>query len=167
MTMQEMANVDWRKLNREEVTAALDVNISVLTAQGVSRSNAEVGDYRHAKNGVLPRLRKLEEKINQSLCPLFDEKIFLSFSDPVPANRQLELAERVGYVNAGVMAINEARADLGEPPVPGGDTLYINQQLVPLSPNPANPELTEEEAESEAENLAREAIEIMAKRLEA
>jgi len=169
MTMQEMANVDWRKLNREEICAALDVNISVLTAQGVSRSNAEVGDYRHAKNGILPRLRKLEEKINQSLCPLFDEKIFLSFSDPVPANRELEMNERKTYTAAGILAINEARADLGEEPVDGGDDPLVSNLMVPLSSITANavpnPEMAQEEEETLAENLARSAMDIIKERL--
>lgn len=133
VTPDEMAYIGGKKITREEICIAFGVPISVLVSTDVNRANAESGDYRHAKNGVLPRLRKIEEKINERLLPLFDPKLFCAFDNPIKDDRAIVLAENTGYVNAGVLTLNEVRSDLGKEPVEGGDEPLVSALVMPLS----------------------------------
>jgi len=133
LSPDEMAYIEGDKVTREEIAIAFGVPISVLVSTDVNRANAEAGDYHHAKNGILPRLRKIEEKLNEKLLPMFDEKLFCAFENPVQEDRTIVLAENTQYVAAGVLTINDVRADLGKEPVDGGDEPLINSMLAPLS----------------------------------
>jgi len=91
-----------------------------------------VADYRHAKNGVLPRCDRFAEKLNEKILPLYDDRIFCAFDNCVPQDRELILKEQIGRVKVGIMLINEARAEQGLEPVEGGDVPYIDNRMMPL-----------------------------------
>lgn len=140
LTPEEMAYIEGKKITREEICIAFGVPISVLVSTDVNRANAESGDYRHAKNGVLPRLRKIEEKLNEKLLPMFDPKLFCAFDNPIKEDRTIILAENTQYVSAGVLTINDVRSDLGKEPIDGGDEPLVSGLLIPLSQAVAEPE---------------------------
>lgn len=132
-TMQELAYIDGKKITREEICAAFDVPIAALVATDVNRANAETADYRHAKNGVLPRCTKIEEKVNERLIPLFDERLFVAFEDPVPEDKEYRLREREAHIDKNIETINEIRTELGKEPVPWGDTGWFQTTLQPFA----------------------------------
>ena len=140
VTPDEMAYIEGKKITREEICIAFGVPISVLVSTDVNRANAESGDYRHAKNGVLPRLRKIEEKLNEKLLPMFDPQLFCAFENPIKDDRTIILAENTQYVGAGVLTINDVRSELGKEPIDGGDEPLVSGLLIPLSQAVAEPE---------------------------
>ncbi len=142
VTPDEMAYIEGKKITREEICIAFGVPISILVSTDVNRANADAGDNSHAKRGVLPRLRKIEEKINERLLPEFDPKLFCAFDNPVQDDRTIVLAENTQYVGAGIRSRNAVRAELGEEPVEGGDELLVPYNLIPLSQAVAEPEPT-------------------------
>jgi len=85
--------------------------------------------------------------MNERVLPLFDEKLFCAFDDPVPQNRELILKEQVGRVKGNIMLINEARAEQGLEPIDGGDEMLVDNRLIPISMAGAKPETPEEEEE--------------------
>ncbi len=133
VTPDELAYIEGKKNIREEICVALGVPISVLVSTDVNRANAETGDYRHAKSGVLPRLRKIEEKINERLLPMFDERLFCAFDNPVPEDRDFLLRKRTADLGSGVSTINEERIAEGKEPVDGGDEPLVPFSVAPLS----------------------------------
>jgi len=70
-----------------------------------------------ARNAILPRCRRLEERLSQRLCPLFDERLFVAFDSPVPRDREYELRAREAHLAAGVITVNEARSEIGLAPL--------------------------------------------------
>jgi len=176
MTNEEISFIEGRRITREEIAAAFNAPIS-LWDQAAIRANVEGAQYFHAKYGIQPRLRKIEEKINEKLLPMFDESgtLFAAFEDVVPEDKVSQLAERTGYVNAGVMTRNEARADMGLEPIDGADELFIPFNMTPISdagrePEPVTippPEEGEPPAnpDEEAEALAGKVIERIKEKL--
>ena len=172
MTNEEMSFIEGRKMTREEICAGFDVPIALLDPESI-RANVDGAQYYHAKYGIAPRLRKIEEKVNEKLLPMFDDSgvLFCAFENPVPEDKASELAERTGYVGAGIMAINEARADMGLEPLANADVPLVAWTLRPLgdvtAPAPApvatpgggdEPTGADEDADSEAEdNIANDA----------
>jgi len=132
MTPEELSFIEGRKLMREEIAAAFDVPIGALVSKDINRANAEVADYRHMKNGILPRLRRIEEKLNERLLPMFDERLFVAFDNPVPEDKEFQLKEREAYTKANILKINEVRQELGKEPVAWGESAWFPMNLVPV-----------------------------------
>lgn len=86
-------------------------------------ANLQAAETLHAALAIRPRLARRDEKLNERLVPLYDPsgRLFLVSDDPRPADRDRQLRQQVEHVRAGIRTINEARAELGLPPVPWGD----------------------------------------------
>ena len=146
MTPVELNFIEGRKGNREEICTALDVPFGMFDPHS-NRAVAEAAGYQHSKIGILPRCDRFSEKMNERVLPLFDEKLFCAFDDPVPQNRELILKEQIGRVKGNIMLINEARAEQGLEPIEGGDEMLVDNRLIPISMAGATPETPEEEEE--------------------
>ena len=109
------------RFTREEIAAVFGVPITLLEMSESNRASAEAGNDAYKSDTIAPRLRRLEAVLNEEVCPLFDERLFVAFDDVVPENRELELAERTAMVDRGAMTINEWRAAEGLGPVEWGD----------------------------------------------
>ncbi len=114
---RDVQNALLRHLTKEDIANAFGVPMSLLQTKDTNRANAEAGHYQLARNAILPRCRRLEQRLSQRLCPLFDERLFLAFDNPVPEDRDQELRAPQAHLSAGVMTINEARRQIGLPPM--------------------------------------------------
>ena len=114
---RDVQNALFHQLTREDIANAFGVPVSLLQTRDVNRASAEAGHYQLARNAILPRCRRLEQRLSQRLCPLFDDRLFLAFDSPVPRDREHELKARQAYLAAGVITVNEARSDIGLPPL--------------------------------------------------
>lgn len=144
MTAEEISFVEGRKLTREAIAAGLDVPISLLDPNSI-RSNVEGAQYFHAKYGIAPRLRKVEEKLNERLLPMYDSGngLFVAFDNPVPEDKEFELRARQASVGGPWSDIDEARSEEGKEPykISGwSDRPLISGMLLPLGEEPPEPE---------------------------
>lgn len=146
MTPVELSFIEGKKGNREEICTALDVPFGMFDPHS-NRAVAEAAGYQYAKIGILPRTDRFSEKMNERVLPLFDEKLFCAFDDPVPQNRELALKESIGLVVAGIKATNEDRAERGLEAVEGGEEPLVDSRRIPLSMAGAKPLKPEEEEE--------------------
>jgi HK97 family phage portal protein len=132
MTPQEISFIEGRRLNRTEIMAAYDIPEAVIVSESSNRSVAEAADYRHAKYGILPRCRKIEDRINEKVMPLYDDKLFVAFDDPVPEDKEFNLRKQVEQTKANISLINEERAAEGKEPIEGGDTGWVPFNFMPM-----------------------------------
>ena len=144
MTPVELNFIEGRKGNMMEICTSLDVPVGMFDPHS-NRAVAEAAGYQHSKIGILPRCDRFSEKMNERILPLFDEKLFCAFDDPVPKNRELALKESVQLVVAGIKATNEDRAERGLEAVKGGDEPLVDSRRIPLSMAGIAPKPGEEE----------------------
>lgn len=138
MTPEEISYIEGRKLVRTEIMASLDVPEGMIITESSNRAVAEAAEYIFAKYGVLPRCKKVEEKLNEKLVSRYDEKLFCAFDDPVPENRELKLKEDTEYIKVGAISRDEIRAGIGKEPRGGmADELLVDNRLVPITSGPA------------------------------
>ena len=158
---KEMAFLKGHKYTKEEIAGAYGVPVSKLTSEDVNRANADAGDYSWMKDTILPRLRRLAEKLSQKLMPMFDNRLFVMFDNPVPADKEFELKKQEVYLKNGVMSINQVRQQIGEEPVSWGETPIMPLTMMPLgvgSPfteeetTPSVPSTEEEDEEEEGKH---------------
>ena len=129
---REMAFLRGRKVTQEEIAGAFDVPLSLLTTESVNRANAEAGKAQYAERCLLPRLRRIEQKLNQDLLPQFDPRLFVAFENPVPADKEFRLKTQEIYLKNNVLTINEVRAENGREPVDWGDEPQTSNIGMPM-----------------------------------
>lgn len=134
-TPREMNYVVGRKMNREEIAAAFGVPMSKLTTEDVNRSNASSGNWQYQNDTIEPRLRRIEETINEKLMPMYDENLFVAYDSTVPSDKAFELTERTAHLNSYVTTINEEREKIGLDKVEWGDIPLAPAGIGPLGSN--------------------------------
>jgi HK97 family phage portal protein len=134
LTQKDMDFLAGRNFNRDMILAILGVPRSLLGIdESMGRSNAETTEYVFVKGKIRPKMLRLCARITQDLAPQFDKKIIISFTDPVPSDKQFVLEEKK-VSNGGLpwRTINELRAEDGDQPIPGGDEIYIPSLNMPI-----------------------------------
>lgn len=129
----DLAALQIRKVSKEEIANAFGVPIALLRTEDVNRANAEAAEYRHAKGAVLPRAIKMQEMINKRLCPMFDERIFVAFDNPVQEDEAIAIKRMESELKWGTMPINEYRRSMGRPPIKGCDEPFLPGNYAPTS----------------------------------
>lgn len=133
---REMGFQVGRTWTRLEIADAFGVPISLLDTQGVPRANLQGALFQYEKFTILPRLRRIEQKLNEQLIPLYNEpRLFCAFDNPVPEDEQIELQRDEIYLRNGVITVNEVRARQALPPVEWGD------EPVPMTSNLGGPDI--------------------------
>lgn len=145
---RELGFLNGRRWSKSEIFEAYDTPMGLLDEKA-NRANAEAAQYVYMKFGIQPRHKRFEEKLNEKLLPLYDEKLFVAFENCVPDDKEFNLKEEVDLVGAGIKTRNEIRLNRGEEPISGGDTIFIPMGSVPLSIASAGGGYTGEDQEVE------------------
>ena len=162
---KELGFLRGREWTKSEIFEAYDTPIG-LFSEKANRANAEAAQYIYKKYGIRPRHRRFEEKLNEQLAPMFDEKLFFAFDNCVPEDAEFALKSDTELLKAGAMAINEVRGQRALDPKEGGDEPYITRGQVPLSQAalmPVQPDATGTTDEDEAKLVDMIAEDIAAK----
>lgn len=122
-----------REVNRDEIGQAFGVPKALLTSDDVNLANAREGSITHMRNTVWPMIMRVEERINQVLCPLWSDRLILVHDNPIPEDRTIRVAERASKLQSGY-SVNEIRAEDGEEAIddPMADQPMVAAGLVPL-----------------------------------
>ncbi len=119
---REMGFSEGRRWTRLEIADAFGVPLALLDTENVNLANAQTALYQYMKFTIMPRLKRIEEKLNERLIPYYNEpRLMLAFDNPVPSDQEYQLREDQAYLASGVVTINEVRQRLGKDPVEWGD----------------------------------------------
>ena len=123
---------------------AFDVPDSKLNRNAANLAAARTGDWAHAKDAGLPRLRRNEAALNRFLLPMYGaeaaERLFLAYDDPPGlADPALELEQSRSAASRGSITRNEDRAMLGLARVPWGDAPLVQGDWTAVDPKTGLP----------------------------
>lgn len=125
------------------IAQCFSVPMTKINRDVANRASADSGEYAHAIDAVIPRLRRMRDTLNL-LARKYDDtgRTFFEFDDPdglLDADKDAERTE--AGTRAGTLTRNEHRAAMGKPPVDGGDIFLVPNNMVPLlddgKPDPA------------------------------
>jgi HK97 family phage portal protein len=123
---REMGFLQGRKWSRDEMANAFDIPISTISTENVNKANAQAGNEQYARRAIMPRLRRVEDRLNMDLIPFYNEpRIFCAFDNAVPEDQEFELKRSLELGKGGVATRNEVRAMQGLPPDPIRGDEYI------------------------------------------
>jgi len=128
MLPKDIAYAMGRKMSREEIMAAYGVPMSKVTSENVNLANANVGEQQYMRDTITPRLRRIEEKINEKIMPIYDENLFVAYDDILPVDRDFQLKVRESNLRNYVITVNEVRREEGLDEVAWG-----NSPLAPMN----------------------------------
>lgn len=137
---KELNYVKGRFEMMKAIAAGFGIPLSKITVENVNLANAKIGEYQYSKDTVLPRCKRLEEKINEQVMPLYDSRLFVMYDNPVPEDEEQQLREDDTYLKNGVYTINEVRERKGLEPVPWGDKPIMPTTMGVLGEKPPEPE---------------------------
>ena len=131
--MRDLPFVQNRRYERELISNVFGVPISMFSTESSNRAVQEASEYEFSKYTVFPMCEQIQQQINQQLIPMYgDDSFFISFDNPIPANKEQELKETTELVKTNVMTINEARLKNKLDPFPE-DYIWTAQGLIPIS----------------------------------
>jgi len=149
---REMSYLAGRKRVKEMIANAFGIPMSMLTTEAVNLANAKAGNYQHARNAILPRCRRFEEKLNEKLLPMY----------PVKEDEDFVVKKNATYVEKGIMTRNEVRQKEGLEKIDGLDSIYLPLNLMPIGSSKAVKE--KEEFDKIIKDVAKEIVEKVAKK---
>lgn len=119
----------------EEIAAIFGVPLYKLRGNDPIKANSEVQDAGWLRDTILPYCRYDEEQLNARYLPLFgiEGDAFLAYDNPVEDDEAKTVDRLTKYVSGTILLSNEARAELGYAPVPGGDVLLVPGKARPLT----------------------------------
>jgi HK97 family phage portal protein len=120
------------KATKEDIVNAFHCPISFFTSQ-TNLANLLASQAQHMSQAITPRIQRRDQKLNQSLVPLYDDsgRLFLSSDDPVPVDQSATIAQLGLDMQYGVLSINEVRSGRGLAPAAWGDVPWLSTRWAP------------------------------------
>jgi len=114
-----MSNTDMdfkslRQYSRDVILGVYGVPGSIIgMTEHANRAVAETANYSFMFNTILPECIDVREALNENLCPLFGENLYLDFDNPVPEDEAMTTTNAVAAYKGGLITRNEGRELLG------------------------------------------------------
>lgn len=144
----DLAAVEIIKQIEEQIARVFQMPLMILRgSEGTSRASYEAAVQEWMDGGISSRLREIEDVLNFTFLPKFDdaEDLFFAFDDPSPLNERQDYELYTLGCGGPFLTVNEARQETGWEPREGGDTIRETNGVVLGDV----PELTETEAAPE------------------
>lgn len=134
LSPQAIGIIETRYAAARDVSLALGVPPLLLNIPGDSTySNYKEARLAFHEESVIPMAMRLRDELNAWLSPYFSGIMMDYDLDAIPAIAE-KRAELWAMANAATdLTINERREMRGYDPVEGGDVVYINTGMIPLS----------------------------------
>jgi HK97 family phage portal protein len=159
--LAELQFSDTSRNVRDAILAIFGVPASQLgLVEDVNRANAEANEYVYQNGTILPKLKLIEEKLNEKMMPIYDVNLICEFDNVVPMDKDFRLREQTEHIRAGYSSIDDERAEDGKDPY---DTPETTMPLIPFSlmpagspkPEPVDPNtISDEKPEDEKKSMS-------------
>lgn len=139
ISQKDMDFYNLRLNNRDEILAIFGVPKSIIgIVDDVNRANAEASEYTYMKHTISPKLKRIQDIINNEYVQLFGEEgVELRYTDVVPENKDF-IKSVVDSQTDKSITKNEARNILNKllglklEPIEGGDVIYQAISMQPM-----------------------------------
>lgn len=143
MAPKDVQLLETRRFSTEDIarffgTPSVLINdTSATTSWGSGIAEIKEGFYTLT---LQPLLERLESSISKWLLPPEERgkvQVEFDFSAFLRGNEASRTTTQAAAVSGNLLTINEARKIEGRPPVPGGDVMYAQSQMIPIGQSAA------------------------------
>ena len=122
-----MQLVDLRRFERDAIVQTFGVPPEMLgILQNSNRATIEAADHLFSRWVLLPRLEAFRDVLQKQLVPQFDEKLILTYQNPIPEDRDFKLS----VMQSAYWAFSTSGVNWQGEPLPDGKGDYF---LMPLN----------------------------------
>jgi HK97 family phage portal protein len=122
---KEMQLLEIENNMRDKLMALFkNTKASLGIVEDVNRANAEATLLGWKQSVIKPKMQRIVDTLNEFLVPRFGDNLLLTFTDPVPQNEAEDIDQVVALMGTNVrqtITVNEARAIIGQDPLPGDE----------------------------------------------
>jgi phage portal protein BeeE len=136
----ELMTPEQYKLQKVVIANTFQVPTTKIDRGEANLGSAQTGDYAHAKDAGLPRLRENESALSAFLLPMFEKdggsepQLFFAYDDPLGLrNESAEIERNKAFLQESPLMVNELRSELGYDPIPGGDVRFVPANMIGLN----------------------------------
>lgn len=153
MSPKEMQFLQGRPWTLAEIAGMFPVPVAMLDTTNIKKApgaGIETTQQQMATYNTLPSTKKMEQKMNEELLPMFPggERLFFAFDDPRPANKQFLMEQEKQDLEMYVTTVNKVREKRGLDPVPWGDTPIAPLTVAPLGSATTTPGIEDNAAKA-------------------
>ncbi len=130
---EELVSPEQYALAKNVVANCFDVPTTKLDRNDSNLASAKTGDYAHARDAGLPRLRRNESALNCFFVPMYDPdgQLFLAYDDPEGLRDEaMEMERSKGAMSLGALTRNELRDEAGYDAQPWGNMPLVANTMV-------------------------------------
>ena len=134
LTQREIDYIQSMRFTRDDILVAFKVPKPIVAiVDDVNRANSETAMFVFLSETIKPEMQRLIDKMNEMLIiPEFGENLFFGFVDPTPENREITLKEYEAGIKNNYTLINEVRHKENMPPIKGGWSFYLPDNVLPV-----------------------------------
>lgn len=155
ISQREMDYIESLRMTRDDILTAYGVPKPIVAiTDDVNLANAETAMQIFISETIVPEIKRLTEKLNEHLIyPEYGDIFFINFENPVKENEKNVAEVHEIQLRSGTKLINEAREELGLPPIIGGNSLYMPLSNVPVGGLPSSKAPSKAAQRERAKNL--------------
>lgn len=135
---QSNRDMDFATLKKnitETIYRSLNIPLVLVTTDASTYDNLSLSQLSLYDNSILPVINRLLDEMTSFLMSRFDKtgKYELCYDTDEITALEPRRTEQVNKLReSGVLTINEIRKQVGYDPIAGGDTIYINTNMMPI-----------------------------------
>ena len=142
---------------RNVIANAFGVPEDLLTTNNSNKGSSTVAIDNYYRFTIAPKLKRIEDRLNSHLMPLYDDDFFLQFDNPIPDDKALLVKQEEQDLIQGVLTVNEVRAKRGLVAVEWGNSPYIpRRELIRDQSGQQGEGRTRGDISGDAEDIANE-----------
>jgi len=125
---KDMEFLAGRLMTKKDLSSMFGIPYGMLDTSDELKAGLDNILSYYQRFAIKPRIRRIEETLNEQLIKFYDDSgdLFFAFDDPVDDNQKLNSEVNTKYVQAGILSVNEAREAIGYDPIEGGDDLKVS-----------------------------------------
>lgn len=154
ISQREMDYIESLRMTRDDILTAFGVPKPIVAiTDDVNLANANTAMEIFLSETIEPEIKRLTEKLNEHLIyPEYGEIFYIEYDKSfLPRNEKEEAEIHEIQLRSGTKLINEAREELGLPPIVGGNSLYMPISSIPVGGLPASKAPSKTLARAEAQ----------------
>lgn len=122
---KDLNYIEGKKWLRCAIMNAFGIDESFFTVENSNRASSQVAIEKYFRFTIAPKLRRLQESINQALLPLYDDNLYIQFDNCIPEDNELKIKQETSDIQNGIKTIDEIRVERGLTPFGGIYSLPI------------------------------------------
>lgn len=114
-TPQDIEFQNGRLMTNKEICHMFSVPYSLIDSTNQLKAGLDSAIEQFQRYSLLPRLKRIEESINEWLVPQFDDSgnLFVAYDNPVEFDTERTTKRTIELLKNGIITKDEARAELG------------------------------------------------------